>query len=198
MKKPITVAVLTVLVVAGLLTQAACSRDSSPPDFSGNTTGIIHVDYIKSYKSIGELATDADLIAVGTIDRTIEVVPDEATRDPRAQTYSTRSAFQVERVVKGSADGEIVLSQIGAIGWAEEVGNPIFRPGERCFLFLRDSPEGIYYLVNPLGRFKITDGNVYSMNYVLPTGQSRPPLGLMFWKIDLEEFIGRVTGEMPD
>ena len=201
MKKPFIIALLTVLVVSALLTQAGCSRESSLPDFSGNTTGVIHVDYIKYYENIEELAADADLIAVGTIDQTIEVVPDEATGDtgdPRARTYLTRSSFRVERVIKGSAAEEIVISQMGAIGWAEEYGNPIFEPGENCFLFLRDSPEGIYYLINPLGRYRINEGNVYSMNYILPTGQSRLPQDLKFWKIDLEEFIGRVTEEIPD
>jgi hypothetical protein len=201
MKNRLTAALLLLLVIAALLTQVSCSRESNLPDFSGNTTGTIYVDYVKSYDSLGELAADADLIAVGTIDRTIEVVPDEATGetgDPRARTYLTRSAFRVERVIKGIAIWEIVISQMGARGWAEENGNPVFEPGERCFLFLRNGNDGMYHLVNPVGRFSIKDGNVYSMNYVLPTGQSRPPQGLKFWKIDLDEFIGRVTKEMPD
>ena len=201
MKKLIAAAAVTVLVISALLTQAGCNHESSPPDFSGNTTGVIHVDYIKYYENIGELAADADLIAVGTIDRTIEVVPDEATkdaRDPRNQTYLTRSAFRVERVIRGSATKEIAISQMGARGWVEEYGNPVFEPGEKCFLFLRDGNDDMYHLVNPVGRFSIKDGNVYSMNYVLPTGQSRPQQDLKFWKIDLEEFIDRVTEEIPD
>lgn len=195
MKKPFVVAIPALLVLANLTVQPGCSRESSPPDFSGNTSGTICVDYVKSYENLGELAADADLIGVGTMDRTIEVVPDEATR---GQTYLTRSAFRVERVLKGKAEGEITISQMGAVGWAEEYGNPIFKPGEEYFLFLRDGGSGIYYLLHPLGRYKIMDGNIYSMNYVLPTGQSRPPQDLKFWKIDLEEFIDRVTEEMPD
>ena len=199
MKKRLTAALLLLLVIAALLTQVSCSRESNLPDFSGNTTGTIYVDYVKSYDSLGELAADADLISVGTIDRTVEVIPDEATErpgDPRSRTYLTQSAFQVERVLKGNSESEIVISQMGAVGWAEEYGNPIFKPGESYFLFLRVGGDGIYYLLNPLGRFKISDGNIYSMNYVLPTGQSRPPLDLMFWRIDLEEFIKRVTAEI--
>jgi len=194
MKNLITIAVLTTLVVSLLVMQPGCSRNNGLPVFSGNTTGIIHVDYVNSYENLGELAADADLIAIGTIDRTIEVISDKATGD---QTYLTRSAFRVERVVKGDADEEIIISQTGAIGWAEEVGNPIFKPGERYFLFLRDSLEGIHYLVNPLGRYAIKSNNVYSMNYILPTGQSRPPQDLMYRNINLEEFISRVTKEMP-
>jgi hypothetical protein len=199
MKKLIMLDLAMVLVMTVLLVQAGCSHESSLPDFSGNTSGTIFVDYIKNYENLGELAADADLIAIGTIDRTVEVVADEATGDtgdPRARTYLTRSALRIEKLVKGNTDSEIIISQMGAIGWAEEVGNPIFRPGEKYFLFLRDGGDGMYYLLHPLGRYKITDGNVYSMNHVLPTGQSRPPLDLMFWKINLEDFISRVNEEM--
>lgn len=198
MKKPIIIAALAVLVVSALLTQPGCSRESRPPDFSGNTTGTISIDYVKSYNNIKELAADANLIVVGMIDRTIEVVPDEATKseDPKNRTYLTRSAVRVERILKGKVGSRIVISQMGAVGWAEEYGNPVFRPGERYFLFLRDGQDGKYYLLNPLGRYSIKDNSVYSMNYVLPTGQSRPPLDLMFWKIDLQEFIGKVDKEI--
>jgi hypothetical protein len=201
MKKLIMLDLAMVLVMTVLLVPASCSRENGLPDFSGNAIGIIHVDYVKSYENLGELAADADLIAIGTIDRTVEVVPDEATGDtgdPRARTYLTQSAFQVEKVLKGSAESEIVISQTGATGWAEEYGNPIFKPGEKYFLFLREGSDGIYYLLHPLGRYKISDSNIYSMNYVLPTGQSRPPPDLIFWKIDLDDFISRVTEEIPD
>ncbi len=201
MKRLIIIAAsaLLVLMVVVLLVQAGCSQENSPPDFNEDTSGTIFVDYIKSYENLGGLAADADLIAVGTINRTVEVVPDEATGDtgePTARTYLTRSAFRIKKVVKGSAKSEIIISQMGAVGWLEENGNPVFKPGESYFLFLRDGKDGMYYLLHPLGRFKISDGDVNSMNYVLPTGQSRPPLDLMFWKIDLEDFISRVIEEM--
>ncbi|MFH1146921.1 MAG: hypothetical protein V1736_04365, partial [Pseudomonadota bacterium] len=138
MKKLLTVAALTLLVVSALLTQPGCSRGSLLPDFSGNTTGVIFLDYVKGYGSLGGLAADADLIVVGTINRIIKVVPDEATKSEslKNRSYLTRSAFHIERVVKGKADEEIIISQMGAVGWAEEYGNPIFKPGEKLFLFL--------------------------------------------------------------
>lgn len=198
MRKLVTFGALTLLSV--LVTQIGCSRESRLPDFSGNTTGDIFLDYVKGYGNLGELAADSDLIAVGTIDRTIGVVTDEATKNEslKNRSYLTRSAFRVERVVKGKADSEIILSQMGAVGWAEEVGNPVFRPGERLILFLRDGHDGRYYLLHPLGRYPIKDNSVYSMNYVLSEGQPRPPLDLIFWKVDLEEFIGRVTKEISN
>ena len=113
MKKLIIGLILvSILLASALAMQPGCSWDSGLPDFSGNTTGIIDVDYAKYYESIRELAADADLIAVGPIDRTIEIVPDEATRD---RAYLTRSAFRVERVVNGNGDGEIIISQMGAV-----------------------------------------------------------------------------------
>ena len=192
----IATTVITILVLSTLLMQPGCSSESGSPYASGSAAGQIYVDYINSYDDIGELAADADVIATGTISRTVDVLPAnpaEAIEDPRHRTYITLSAFSVEKIIKGDVKTEIIFSQMGATGRAEERGNPIFAPGEECLLFLREGSDGIYYLVHPVGRFNIKDGNVYSMNYVLPTGQSRPPQDLIFWKIDLDSFIARVT-----
>ncbi len=189
-----------ILFVSVILLQPGCSK-SSPPYSSGYAAGLIFVDYINSYDDIGELAADADIIAAGTIDRTLDVLPAnpaEAIEDPRQRTYITRSTFSVEKVIKGDVRGEIIVSQMGATGRAEERGNPVFMPGEKCLLFLREGSDGMYYLVHPVGRFTIKDGNVYSMNYILPTGESRPPQDLKFWKIDLDTFTERVAVELDN
>ncbi|MFC1946372.1 hypothetical protein ACFLXY_00475 [Chloroflexota bacterium] len=186
--------VITVFTAVSLLL-SGCNHESSQEDNnSSNTTGIIHVGYARSYENLGELADEADLIVAGTIDRTIEVVPDEATKDkknPMSRMWLTQSAFKVEQSVKGDYTDEIIISQLDALGWAEEQDNPLFEPGERCLLFLREE-NGIYYLFHPDGRFRIEDDRVSSMNYVLPTGQARPPLDLTFWRIDLDGFVSRV------
>lgn len=171
------------------------SRENNSINTTGNVTGIIHVGYARGYENLGEMAEDADLIVAGTIDRIIEVVPDKATKDkedPMSRMWITRLAFRVERSVKGDFTDEIIIAQLGALGWAEEYGNPIFEPWERCFLFLREGEDGIYYLFYPDGRFRIEDDKVSSMNFVLPTGQARPPVNLTFWRVDLDEFIFRV------
>jgi len=185
--------VITVLTAVSLLL-SGCIQDNSQEQNTGNVTGIIHVDYVKSYENLGELAGEADLIVVGIVERT-EAVLDEATRDsedPRVQQRNTESYFRVEKSIKGDLTDEIIIVQMGAKGWLEEQGNPVFEPGERCFLFLRGGEDGIYRLLHPDGRFRIEDDKVSSMNFVLPTGQARPPLDLTFWGVDLDDFISRV------
>ena len=198
MKKISFFTILIAVLTAASLLVSGCNQESSqennPINTTGNVTGIIHVDYIKGYENLGELAGEADLIVVGIVERT-EVVLDETTRDredPRVQQRNTESYFRVEKSIKGDFTDEIIIVQMGAKGWLEEQGNPVFEPGERCFLFLRGSEDSIYGLLHPDGRFRIEDDKVSSMNFVLPTGQARPPLDLTFWRIDLDNFISRV------
>jgi hypothetical protein len=170
------------------------ARETPEPTTPG-TTGVIHIGYGRIYENLSDLVVDADLIAAGEITRNIEVVPDEATRGGIKDTIS---AFRIETILKGKAQGEVVVSQEGAIGFAEEVGNPVFRPGEKCVLFLKKREEGRFSLLNgPRARYVITDGKVSSMNYVLrDTTDSLIPLGLMFWRIDLGRFTTMVTGTL--
>jgi hypothetical protein len=192
---------LTILIsvfATVFLLLSGCGHEESPQTNTGSVTGVIYVDYVKSYENLGELAEDADLIIVGTIDRT-ETVPDEATKDkedPISRMWNTRSVLRIEKSLKNDFTDEITIIQTGAVGWAEEPGNPIFEPGERCFIFLREGEDGIYGLLHPDGRFKIDDDKVSSMNFILPTGQSRPPIDLKFWRIDLDDFISRVIEEI--
>ena len=185
--------IISVLTAVSLLL-SGCGDENSQENNTANVTGTIFVDYVKSYENLGELAKDADLIAYGTIDRT-ETVPDESTRDgedPRTQLRNTRATLRVEKSIKGDFTDEIIIIQTGAAGWLQEMGNPVFTSGERCFLFLRGGEDGIYGLLHPDGRFRIENDKVSSMNFVLPTGQARPPLDLTFWRIDLDKFITRI------
>ena len=194
MKRISFLTILTAVFTAVFLLLSGCSDESSLENNSGNVTGIIYVDYVKSYENLGELAEDADLIVVGTIDRT-EAVHDEATKhkeDPISRMWNTRATLRVERSIKGDFLDEITIIQTGAAGWLQEMGNPVFTPGERCFLFLRGGEDGLYGLLHPDGRFRIENDKVSSMNFVLPTGQARPPLNLTFWRVDLNDFISRV------
>ena len=198
MKRIPSLTIIIAVFTAVLLLLSGCDHESNQDNNSinttGNVTGIIYVDYARGYENLGELAGEADLIVIGTINRT-ETVPDEATmdkEDPRARMWNTRSVLRVEKSIKGDFTDEITIIQTGAKGWAEEPGNPVFEPGERCFLFLRKAEDNIYYLVHPDGRFGIEDDNVFSMNYVLPTGQARPLLYLTFWRVYLDDFISRV------
>jgi hypothetical protein len=194
MKRISVITTSVAVFMAASLLLSGCNHESSQENNNSDTTGIINVGHMKNYENLSELADDADLIAIGTVDRTVEVVPDDATRDkenPQAQIRLTRSSFRVEKSIKGDFTDEIIITQTGAAGWAEEPSNPIFETGERCFLFLREE-DGIYHLFHPYCRFRIEDDRVSSMNYVLPAGEVRLPKGLSFWRVDLDDFISGV------
>ncbi len=195
MKKILVILLVLLLTAAVLLPVAGCTQETDQPDFGGYTPGTIFISYTQSYETLAELAEAADLIVAGTIGLTAEVVGDNSTpamKDPRLRYWSTRSPFIVEQSLKGDCPEEIVISQEGAVGWAQEDGNPVFEPGEGCFLFLKKGEDGVYRLLHPDGRFRIEDGAVYSLNFVLATGEARPPLSLRYWKVELDDFCKKV------
>ena len=128
MKRISFLAIIIVVFTAVFLLLSGCGHETSQENNSinttGNVTGIIYVDYAKGYENLGELAKDADLIVVGTVDRT-ETVPDEATKDkedPRSRMWNTRVTLRVERSIKGDFSDEITIIQTGAAGWLRPQG----------------------------------------------------------------------------
>ncbi|MBN2239717.1 MAG: hypothetical protein JW712_08080 [Dehalococcoidales bacterium] len=185
MKKTPVVFLLLILFIADVLALSGCSS-------TRGGTATVFVDYAYHYENLQELASAADLIIAGTIMDSGEIKRDAATSSLRM----TRFVLRPHKVLKGipGPDGpQIIVSQTGAAGWGAEDGNPLFYEGEECFLFLKyDENSGVYYLMHPDGRFRIEDGKVSSLNFVLPTGQARPPQDLIFWQVELDEFVRRV------
>jgi hypothetical protein len=184
---------LTILVavsIAAFLLVSGCGHGSTGGSNTEVTTASgVDIDYVAGYVlTIGDLAGDADLIVLGTVTGTVEVVPHETL----AQVWQTKSAFNVEKSYKGDYEDEIIIIQTGAVGKGENPGNPVFESGEQCFLFLTKGTDGIYRLVDPQGRLRIEDGMVSSMNYLYPTEESRPPDELKFRKADLDIFLSQV------
>lgn len=182
---------LSTVIMAIMLVTVGCHEDmSTPVSSTPATAGSIDAEYHKYYDNLTGLCADADLIASGTITKTIEVLPDEATH---GGLLNTKSAFKIDKVLKGNATGEIVLSQTGAIGWAEETGNPVFQVDEQWVLFLKERTGEFHLLTGSQGRYKLEDGKVSSMNYVLRnTPGLIVPLGLRFRNVPFEEFINRI------
>ena len=193
--KPV-ILVLVLWIALGVTIGVSCgrdNRDNRPIGLNEPAGGGIGVDYPKSYDNLTELASDAALIAVGRIDRTVRVGPDG---QPPRGTY-TKSAFRLERVLKGDKNGEVIVNQIGAIGQAEDVADPIFRPGEEAVLFLKTNGE-VYFLPGPWGRYRIVDNKVYSMNYVVNnTGYYDAPLDLNFHGVELDMFLKDIAETVP-
>jgi hypothetical protein len=116
--------------------------------------------YPSSYDNFAELFAASDMVALGTVDRVIEVIPQQGS------LFFTRFVFKTERIYKGGEPGEIILSITGAPDkpGSDLPEDPLFHPGERWVLFLHEFDEGLYYDLGPWGRYQIIDGKVYSMN----------------------------------
>ena len=177
---------ITLSIVISLLL-SGCGHESNLQE--SNEVSGVSIDYISGYQiGFGDLADAADLIALGTITGTVEVVPHETLE----QVWQTKSAFHVEKSFKGDYSDEIIIIQTGAVGKGEDPDNPVFEAGERCFLFLSKGKDDIYRLVDPHGRFRIEEGRVSSLNYVLTREESQPPDDLQFRKADMNVFISLV------
>ena len=192
MKNKPVILILLLWILIGVFIGVSCGRDNRQIGLDEPVGSGIFVDYPKGYYSISELSADAMLIAVGRIDRTVEVGPDEATHGGLSYT---KSAFRLDKVLKGKATREVIVVQGGAIGQAEDVASPVFRPGERCVLFLKTTTEGeTYYVLGPWGRYRIVDNKVYSMNYVVKNrGYYEAPPGLNFNGVELDTFVKNIT-----
>lgn len=186
--------IISSFIVFVLFSSVSCSQDNDQITQNEPTLQITEASWAKHYDSIDELCSDPDigLIAIGEIDRIIDVVasdPVNARWGP-VYLYYTDFNFIIERVLEGKDTKEIIIRQTGADGKWEISDDPLFKPGEKYVLFLREyEPGASCVLGGPQGRFKILEGRVYSMNYVLPPKTFFPSAGLDIDGVDLETFI---------
>jgi hypothetical protein len=144
--------------------------------------------YPSSFDNFAELFAASDMVALGTVDRVIEVLPQQGS------LFSTRFAFKTETIYKGAEAGEIVLSITGAPDkpGSDLPEDPLFNVGERWVLFLHEFDEGLYYSLGPWGRYKIIDGKVYSMNRLVDISWYQQP-ELDYDGVGEEEFDADLT-----
>ncbi len=133
----------------------------------------IDVSWDQSYSNIDDLVSDSfvDLIVVGMIDRVVEITKtkEAETSQGPVYVYFTDFNFRIESVLKGTDRKEIVIHQTGAESGGQINEDPLFGPGERYLLFLHEFAPGKSFVVGgPEGRYRIIDGKVFSMNYLLP------------------------------
>lgn len=128
--------------------------------------------WAESYESIEEISTEADLIVVGTVEGILEVTSRLVAelRGGPYFIYYTDFAFSVEQVLKGPQDAtEVMIHQTGAEGKLEVSDDPLLKPGDEYVMFLHEYETGKYYIMGgPQGRFPIIEGEVFSMDYILP------------------------------
>jgi hypothetical protein len=148
--------------------------------------------YVSSFQDLGELCNSSDVIVVGTVERVIEVVPEE---NSKGMIYDAKSAFRINQVLKGNIGNEIVLTKIalkGPEGWVEGIAeDPPFEAGERWVLFL--NADMSYNNLGPWGRYKIIDDKVYSMNRITGDNDAYGAGQLDFNGVPLSGFIAEVN-----
>ena len=160
---------------------------------------LVEVSWAEYYASIEDLSAEADLIAVGTVKGVVEVTGDvtgEARWGP-VILYFTDFAFSVEQVLKGPQNVmEVMIHQTGAAGKYEVRDDPLLEPGDKYVLFLHEYETGKYYILGgPQGRFQIIEGEVFSMNNVLPgVVYLWPELDVQ--AVEKETFLGSVIASI--
>ena len=157
------------------------------------------VSWATGYKGIEQLSAEADLIAVGTVERVIGVTGDvigEVRWGP-IMLYFTDFAFSVERALKGPQDvGEVLIHQTGAAGKMEVPDDPLLEPGDKYVVFLHEYETGKYLILGgPQGRFQIIENEVFSMNNILP-GIGSPVPGLDVKGVEKASFVESVIASM--
>ncbi len=99
-------------------------------------------------------------------------------------------------MLKGKDTGELIVNQTGA---PDQPGSdiredPLFLPGERYLLFLREATSGIHFSFGPQGRYMVWEDRVYSMNHILlPEAGYHAPPGLDFDGVDLDTLVGNIV-----
>jgi hypothetical protein len=187
--------VMLVAIAIGVLWGSGIIPRSSPTiTFAPGPSG--SASYVSSFLDMGELCNSSDVIVVGTVNRVIDVVPNEWGD---GMIYDARSAFRIDRVLKGKIDKEIILTKMAFKGqgvWVEGMAeDPPFEAGERWVLFL--NADMSYNNLGPWGRYKIIDDKVYSMNRIMGDnnvyGAGQPDFKLDFNGVDLSDFIASVN-----
>jgi hypothetical protein len=145
------------------------------------------------FDNLADLCAYSDVIAVGEVDRVVEIVVHINVNE---MLYSTRWALRVEQVLKGKETGELIINQTGAPNQpgSDIRDDPLFLPGERYLLFLREGTPGIYFSFGPLGRYMVWNNKVYSMNYILlPEAGYHAPPELDFDGVALDTLVGDIV-----
>jgi heat shock protein HslJ len=119
-----------------------------------------------SFEDMSQLCAYSDLIVMGT---GLGFIGMDVSSDNNISTW--KSSFRVEAVLKGNIVDKITLgypiSTIQDNTYQTSITNPPIPSGERWVLFLQKNSESIYFEIGPWGRYKITEGKVYSMNRVI-------------------------------
>jgi hypothetical protein len=189
--------VAMVLVFGGLSGLVTGCNSAAVTDALSTKTSLpivsISASYAGSFGNFAELYAASDMIALGEIDRVIEVTSGHGS------IFFTRFTFRIEKTIKGEVVGEVILNITGSpdISGSDLGEDPIFKPGERYVLFLHEYEEGRFYSMGPWGRYKIIDGRVYSMNRLIDIKWYNQ-LDLDCNSVTEDEFLGNMQTIMDE
>ncbi len=167
--------------------------------------------WARSFYSLNQLSTDSDIdmIAIGTIDRVVEVT--NFSPIPWHPDYMTKFAFTVDTILKGEYIKEIVVPQLGAPDKpGSDVGeDPLFKIGEKYVLFLSKvvysdtyHPAGeelypnTYNYPGPWGRYIISNNKIYSLNNITTYSGTYYEPGLDFNGVPLSTFMREIDSAL--
>lgn len=146
-----------------------------------------------SYDSADEICADSDIIVVGVADYIIK------TREEGSHLYISYWSFKIDKVIKGEKTGEITVVQMGSsdVPGSDIKSDPLFIPGDRYLLFLKESSSGSYSY-HPQGRFFIWKDRVYSMNHILEGAEALGPVPGLNCNGDELDTVVDIIGEMTN
>jgi hypothetical protein len=132
---------------------------SLPP--SGRNVLVVSTSWAYAYSSLAEIAEAADLVVIGTVERTDGTLEGGSTGLP-----STLFAVSVERAIKGQANSPVIQvvqagGHLSGSEWAEASDYPLMREGDHVMLFLNRSGAGSWTITGePQGRLMVANGEV--------------------------------------
>jgi hypothetical protein len=175
-------------LIAAVISLGMASCSVKTPTASDDV-GYLESSWVKRYDNLAQLTADASVVAIGTVDRVLDVQQDKMGYkgdQPGGNLYHTLFAFRIETQLKGQPLNEIALWQTGAEGKAQIVDDPLFQIGHKYLLFLRTNNPGIYFDLGPWSRYEVVDQKAYSLNYSVGTKIYEAPPNLDFNGVGLD------------
>lgn len=188
---------ILLLIIIGLVMLSSCAPNESA-DSADNKIST-SVSWAHGYNDFEEMISDSFItfIVVGEIENIASITKEELLETERGVVYDyyTDFNFRIDTLLRGEKDTKsISLRQTGAPDKFELSEDPLFKSGETYILFLHEYSEGKAFVVGgPAGRFRIIDGNVYSMNYLLPPDACFVSNGLDTNSITKDDFISMIN-----
>jgi hypothetical protein len=147
------------------------------------------------YATLGDLVSGSDLVVrVKVLDGSGYSLQPGAAKS--LLSWYTDTRVTVERVLKGSAQGEVIVLQTGLVGepstmWPEM---PVLKPGSRAVLFLKDitnarKPEqsrATFAVVAPEGQYEVVGNRVITVVLGTPVPDAAA-------KLTLDEFEAAIS-----